>query len=288
MIRQHDALRTRLVADDGGWRVYVDEPHTHLPFSVHHIDAGDASAAEQLVEREATRLRSSISLSEGPLVRMALFDLGETRPQRLFLMVNHLASDGLSWARLWEDLEDAYDHVARGDDWHPPKTESFRTWAHRLDALAQSPATVAKADDWLALPWESVRPLPQDFDVDAAQNTNGSVGVLQVQLEADVSRSLDRFRIDYRGDLLVGAIAEAVSEWSGEDTVLLDVLGHGREEICSTMLTSRAPWVSLPGTPPTCCTKVALSRAKSGPKRACRRSAPSDERAHSHTTFSAT
>ena len=230
LIRQHDALRTRLVADEGGWRVYVDEPHTHLPFSVHHIDASDASAAEQLVEREATSLRSSISLSEGPLVRMALFDLGETRPQRLFLMVNHLASDGLSWARLWEDLEDAYDHVARGADWHPPKTESFRTWAHRLDALAQSPATVAKADEWLALPWGSVKPLPQDFDVDAEQNTNGSVGVLQVHLEADVSRSLDRFRIDYRGDLLVGAIAEAVSEWSGDDTVLLDVLGHGREE----------------------------------------------------------
>jgi non-ribosomal peptide synthase protein (TIGR01720 family) len=46
----------------------------------------------------------------------------------------------------------------------------------------------------------------------------------------DVSHSLDRVRVDYRADLLAGAVAEAVSEWSGGGAVLMDVLGHGREE----------------------------------------------------------
>ena len=230
LIRQHDALRTRLISDGDDWHVYFDEPHAELPFSVHRMDIDDAAEAEQLVEDEAIRLRDSIVLSEGPLMRMALFDFGDVAPQRLYLMINHLASDGLSWIRLWEDLEDAYDHVSRGVEWHPAKTESFRTWAHRLDALAQEQATIERADDWLALPWESVSALPQDFDVDAAANTNGSVSVLQEYLDADVSHALDRVRVDYRADLLVGAVAEAVSEWSGGGAVLMDVLGHGREE----------------------------------------------------------
>ena len=142
LIRQHDALRMRLVTNASAWDVYVDEPHAELPFSVHRIDASDADQAEQLVEQEVTRLRTAISLEEGPLIRMALFDFGDAAPQRVFLMVSHLAVDGLSWARLWEDIEAAYEHVRRGECWHPAKTDSFRTWAHRLDSLAQEQETI--------------------------------------------------------------------------------------------------------------------------------------------------
>ena len=38
--------------------------------------------------------QASLDLAQGPLLRVVLFDLGEDRPARLFLVIHHLAVDG--------------------------------------------------------------------------------------------------------------------------------------------------------------------------------------------------
>jgi len=60
---------------------------------------------------------------------------------RLLIVVHHFAVDGLSWRILLEDLTAAYGQLQRGESIVlPPRTLSFRGWAHRLQAWADSPA----------------------------------------------------------------------------------------------------------------------------------------------------
>jgi glutamate-1-semialdehyde aminotransferase len=237
--RQHDALRMQVTETKGGAELYICEPHLDVPFTVHRIEEADPVARERRAEALVSELRTQLALQGGPLVRMALFDFGPSAAQRVFLMAHHLASDGFSWSILWEDLEAAYEHELRGEKWQPAKPDSYRTWAIRMEQLAQAPDTIAKAKDWLALPWESVVAIPRDLEGTDEENTNESVEVLQIEFDAEASRALNHSRRDYKSDLLVAAVARAITEWSAQDTVLMDLLGHGREDLFEDLDISR-------------------------------------------------
>jgi acyl transferase domain-containing protein/glutamate-1-semialdehyde aminotransferase/acyl carrier protein len=237
--RHHDALRMQVKETSDGAELYINEPQADVPFAVYQIEERDPASRERTTEELICELRKQIVLMGGPLVRMALFDFVDGTPQRLFLMVHHLASDGYSWSILWEDLEAAYEYELRGERWQPSKSTSLRSWAMRMEQLAQTPAMIEKTEDWLALPWDSVVALPRDLAGTPRDNTNETVEVLQIEFDPKSSHALSHFRRVYKSDLLVAAVAQAVSEWSGAGTVLMDLLGHGREDLFEDLDVSR-------------------------------------------------
>jgi aryl carrier-like protein len=114
------------------------------------------------IEEAATELQTSLNLSEGSLVRVALFNLGDS--QRLLIVIHHLAVDGVSWRILLEDLQTAYEQLSRGEAIAlPSKTTSFKHWAERLREYAQSEAVRQEQDYWLAQAQTSVPRLPVDY-----------------------------------------------------------------------------------------------------------------------------
>jgi len=62
------------------------------------VDFSALAEAEQgpAIEAAATELQTSLNLSTGPLMRVALFDLGVHEPRRLLLIIHHLVVDGVS------------------------------------------------------------------------------------------------------------------------------------------------------------------------------------------------
>ena len=90
---------------------------------------------------------------QGPLVRVALFDRGLHKPARLLVVIHHLVVDGVSWRILLEDLQTAYQQLSSGEAMQlPPKTTSFKQWAERLTAYAQSAELQQELAYWLAAP----------------------------------------------------------------------------------------------------------------------------------------
>jgi len=98
LLRQHDALRLRFTHTEAGWSQEIapfdadDVPLTVLDFA--HVSAAELQTA---IEAEAARVQSSLDLTAGPLLRVALFELGAGRGARLLLVIHHLAVDGVSW-----------------------------------------------------------------------------------------------------------------------------------------------------------------------------------------------
>ncbi|MES1211121.1 MAG: condensation domain-containing protein, partial [Acidobacteriota bacterium] len=175
----------------------------------------------------AEQLQGGLDLARGPLFTAALFRLGEDG-DRLLLTAHHLVVDGVSWRVLMEDLT----AVLRGLDL-PPRTTSWKRWAELLAGYARTPELAAELPYWLGVPGGPVPPLPID-QTDQADRTDPTDSV-SVELGAMATRALlQEAPPVYRtqiNDLLLAALARTFAAWTGESTLLVDLEGHGREEI---------------------------------------------------------
>jgi amino acid adenylation domain-containing protein/non-ribosomal peptide synthase protein (TIGR01720 family) len=229
----HDMLRARFRRADGGWR---QEISASASIPVEHVDQrgmADDDAREE-VRRRGDELQRSLDLADGPLLRAAYFDRGDGTPGRLLVVAHHLVMDGISWRVLMEDLGEAYARCAAGAAVRlPAKTTSFRSWARRVGELAASEALGAQAEFWLDAGRQAVPPLPRDLEGGA--NLAGDVRRVRVELDGETTRRLLRDApAAYRtqvNDVLLTALARAVSGWTGETRVRVDLEGHGREEL---------------------------------------------------------
>jgi amino acid adenylation domain-containing protein/non-ribosomal peptide synthase protein (TIGR01720 family) len=219
----HDALRLRLSRAEGACRQAISAPSREAPFQV-----AEPGSSMDAVLREA---HASLDLERGPIARVVLFP-GE--PSRLLFTAHHLAVDGVSWRILLEDLWAAYTQAKRGDEIAlPPKTTSWKAWAERLVEHARDPSVTAEAGYWLARPDGVDRRLP--VDLDRAENDEGSLRTVLVSLSEAETESLlreapDAFKTQVN-DLLLSALAQALAAWTGGRGALLDVEGHGRDEV---------------------------------------------------------
>ncbi|RKH23190.1 amino acid adenylation domain-containing protein, partial [Corallococcus sp. CA031C] len=234
LVEHHDALRLRYVRGESGWM--QENAGLEQPVSLRRQDvsafAGDEDAQRRAIQVAATGLHQSLRLEEGLLLRAMLFERGEGQTERLLLVVHHLAVDGVSWRVLLEDLNTAYQQLRRGVPVAlPAKTTSFQAWARRLEAHARSPELESERSFWLGGTKE-VAPLPVDH---TGPNTLASADSVRAVLEAEETRALlQEVPAAYRAhinDVLLAALTHALTRWTGQDRVRINLEGHGREEL---------------------------------------------------------
>jgi amino acid adenylation domain-containing protein/non-ribosomal peptide synthase protein (TIGR01720 family) len=242
LLLQHDALRLRFALNQDGWQGTIAPPDGVVPFEM--VDLSPLAEAEQspALAGHAVRLHASLNLQDGPLMRVALFDRGPQRNSYLLIVIHHLAVDGVSWRILLEDLQALYQQLSGGEKLSlPPKTTSFKTWAERLTEHARSGALRDELSYWLALGENSPARLPLDEVV--GTNTVAAARTLSVSLNADETRALlQEVPVAYRtqiNEVLLTALVRALAPWTGSRSLLLDLEGHGREEILEGVNLSR-------------------------------------------------
>ena len=194
------------------------------------------------ITETAAQLQASLNLVQGPLIRVALFDRGPYKSARLLVVIHHLVVDSVSWRILLEDLQMAYQQLSTGKMIQlPPKTTSFKHWAERLTAYAQSAELRQELTYWLAAPGAQVGRLPVDYPGGA--NTVAVARTVSVSLSTKETHALlQEVPQAYQtqiNDVLLTALAQAFARWTGEYTLLIDLEGHGREEIVDGVDLSR-------------------------------------------------
>jgi amino acid adenylation domain-containing protein/non-ribosomal peptide synthase protein (TIGR01720 family) len=242
LLGHHDALRLRFMWGESGWQQFHAVPDETPPFS--QLDLSALSELEQRgqIEASAAEIQASLNLSEGPLLRVVLFDLGASKPSRLLLVIHHLVVDGISWRIFMEDLWTAYGQLSLGEGVQlPPKTTSFQRWAQRLTEYARSEALQHELDYWLGASGTRVFHLPTDYT--GGSNTVASTRIVSVSLSLEETRALlQEVPNAYRtliNDVLLTALAQAFAKWTGEQALLIDLEGHGREALFDDVDVSR-------------------------------------------------
>ncbi|WP_153815523.1 non-ribosomal peptide synthase/polyketide synthase [Streptomyces sp. SUK 48] len=231
----HDALRSRF-ADTGGqgreavW--FIDERMPRIRLARHTGPDTD------------TPHFGPFDLARGPLLRAVLHDRGADRPAVLHLAVHHLVVDGVSWRVLLEDLDRAYQARRTGADGAaalPAKSSPLRQWARRLAAHAADGGFEDEREYWTGAVPDTEPVVPAATEKSA--NTYASQRAFTVRLAPeDTSVLLHTLPDTYRtqvNDVLLSALGRALRAWSGRDRVLVDVEGHGREELFPELDISR-------------------------------------------------
>lgn len=250
VLDRHDALRLRLGDDNGRWKL-----ETSARGAVRAADCltrhrvGSTGALREAVAEQSEAARRTLDPRKGRVLRAVWFDRGETASGRLLLMVHHLAVDGVSWRILLPDLAAAWRAAADGsspDAALEPVPTSLRTWSRLLAEAAHDPARTAELHVWQAMSGED-DPLLSGRPLDPARDTYAARRDLTLTLPPEQTAALlttvpEAFHAGV-DDILLTALVLAVAHWRDPavagTSVLVDLEGHGREELAPGVDLSR-------------------------------------------------
>ncbi len=243
LLHHHDALRLKFVKNDLGWQQINTPVAEILPFTTIDLSNLETEKQKTAIESIASELQGSLNITEGLIIKATLFNLGEDKPSRLLLIIHHLAVDGVSWRILLEDLATAYQQLNSGEAIQlPAKTTSFQYWAKKLKEYGvASTKLLSELDYWLSQC--SSQTLPVDYPFDKSLNTVASAVDVSVSLnEAETHVLLQEVPKAYNtriNDVLLTALVQSFTQWTGESSLLIDLEGHGREELFEDVDLSR-------------------------------------------------
>ncbi|MEV4112475.1 amino acid adenylation domain-containing protein [Nonomuraea sp. NPDC049695] len=206
LARRHAALRMRLLRhSDTDWELEVPPPDEPV---------------EVLFRRAGTESAPPLDPERGQMLAATWLE-----PDRLLVTAHHLAVDGVSWRILGPELT----ALLRDEELPEPVGTSFAGWARLLAAEAVRPERVeAELPVW--------RRLISGDEAGIAPGRHGRGGpraTLTRTLPPDLTeQALTGLPAAFRcgpDDVLLTALASAVTRWRGGTSVLVDLEGHGRE-----------------------------------------------------------
>ncbi len=149
------------------------------------------------------------------------------------MIVHHFAMDGLSWRPFWDDFDAILGGIeGRTEVTTSSGSTSFAEWAHLLKQRADSAELRGQMQAWLDLAWDAVRPIPLDHPTAERGNTNESAREVVLEFSVEETRAIfqETPAVPHKVDFLLTALAQTAADWTGSRTVLLDMMGHGRDE----------------------------------------------------------
>lgn len=241
LLQHHDALRLRFVKGESGWQQVNADVDGVVPLVQRDFSSLPETEQRQAIADAANEFQASLNLSEGPLLRVALFHLG-CNQQRLLIVIHHLAVDGVSWRILLEDLQRSYEQICCSQRIQlASKTTSFKQWAEQLQAYAQADAFKQELNYWQQELQQPIASLPVDFP--GGENTMAKAQIVSVALSPEETQALlQEVPQAYNtqiNDVLLTALAQTFAQWQGMDCLLVDLEAHGREAFSESIDLSR-------------------------------------------------
>lgn len=254
----HDALRMRYIQENGAWQqVNLDLEVSEIPLTKFDLSQVPSSELDETIRTSASEEQGSLDLANGPLMRVAYFDLGFGNPGRLLIVIHHLVIDGISWRILLQDLLAAYAQASQGLPVQlPPKTTSFQRWSEQLWKYAANPEIEDQRSFWEKqvqtveegwLGWIPVDdPTGENLESSAASVRDA---LDELETEALLRAAPAAYNTEI-GDILLAALVRAYRSWLSRDLqqgvgrqlernwkgssttgLLVAMEGHGREDI---------------------------------------------------------
>jgi len=231
LVQRHDALRLRFQPSGATFRQDVTPDSHAVRLERLDLEGFAPDEAQRAVEQLGERLQAGFTLAQGLLVRGGLVR-GAGNPV-LLLALQHLGVDAVSLRVIAEDL-DLLCRRASGEAVElPASTTPFAVWARRLTASAGPDAPLAERTFWLS---QHADPsLPLDFPLVAGANVESSARTVSTWLGPDETRILrevlPRSHGTFPHEALLAALGEGLAAWCGRRRLLVEMEGHGREDL---------------------------------------------------------
>jgi amino acid adenylation domain-containing protein/non-ribosomal peptide synthase protein (TIGR01720 family) len=246
LLEHHDALRLRFTNVDGEWKQeYANPPIPEaLPWGVIDLSTLSQEHRSKALTAAAEEVQQNLNLQEGPIIQCVLFQMGPEQSARLFLAVHHLAVDGVSWRILLEDFANIYAQLQRGQTPQlPAKSSAVQQWVKHLNDYAQNDLAQSEKTFWLNQNYQQAQRLPLDFaeqpDSNCVADEVSVTHLLSIEQTQVLLQQVPAAYNTQVNDILLASLLLAYSRWSGTNDLLLDLEGHGREELFEQIDLSR-------------------------------------------------
>ncbi|MEU5018279.1 non-ribosomal peptide synthetase [Streptomyces angustmyceticus] len=145
VIGHHEALRLRPEIRCGERQLLITADHASAHLDHHDLTDRTEEAGRAAMEAACRTLRAGLDPAEGPLLRGAVFDIGERGVRHLLLVAHRLAVDEESWPILLTDLDLAYQARSAGKDVVLPlKSTPFTAWAACIADAGAAPSATSR------------------------------------------------------------------------------------------------------------------------------------------------
>jgi amino acid adenylation domain-containing protein/non-ribosomal peptide synthase protein (TIGR01720 family) len=246
MLEQHEALGMRFYVDEEGRRRQEygkKKKEGERVLERRELRGETVEERVRELEEEAGRVQRSLNLERGELVRACWFELGGGE-RRLLLVIHHLVVDGVSWRILLEDLQQLSVRGGRGK--LRQRSSGYAAWAKVLEEYAESEELRKELEYWEEVVGKGkskreVKKLKRDYE--GGENHVRGRARVEVRLSAEQTRGLLQeapraYRVQIQ-EVLLTAVMRSMGKWNGSRGMLVDVEGHGREEISREVDVSR-------------------------------------------------
>ncbi|MPQ25673.1 lichenysin non-ribosomal peptide synthetase LicA [Bacillus paralicheniformis] len=240
LIEHHDALRMIYQRNGDGIVQYNRglEETAVRPEVIRFNESG--AELEAAVLKASNRIQSSVDLTEGPLLKAAIFktDQGD----HLLIVIHHLVVDGISWRILLEDFAAGYAQAEKGEPIIlQEKTHSFAEYAARLKEYAGSKAFAKEIGYWQEVEQAETASLPKDNEAEDKRmryTKTAEFSLSKEETEQLMTKVHEAYNTEMN-DILLTALGLALKEWTGQEDFIICLEGHGREDIIDGLNISR-------------------------------------------------
>ena len=231
LVKHHDILRA----------VYRNNELEILPIAesklcdFYEFDYSQVEDKHKAVEEKCTEIQGNIDLANGPLVKIAVFELGETK--QMMFCIHHLVVDGVSWRILSEDFQSAVSQIKAGKKVIlPDKTASFIEWSKKLKEYGEK--LISNENEY----WKKASAKIAEGHV-TGEYTETEAGHAVAEFSKETTEKLLTKSGNAYGakvdEVLLAGLARAVGRITGQKSVAIKLEGHGREEIHEPVLIDR-------------------------------------------------
>ncbi|SMF77018.1 non-ribosomal peptide synthase domain TIGR01720/amino acid adenylation domain-containing protein [Paenibacillus uliginis N3/975] len=244
LVQHHDSLR--LNYDSQSESLYYNQKHWIPTEMVYHYDLSRYNVAEQqtLIKSIGKKLKASMNIESSILFKAGLIDCGSDRGLYLLLTAHHLVIDAISWRILLEDFARLYVQLAENQALILPlKTHSIQRWSECMNSFKENEGMVDLAY------WNKETEI--DFSLTTTTLNQDEYPAVKETISQSLTipeteTLLTTANIAYNTkpqELLVTALVQTLAQFTNIDEILIELEGHGRENLDSNVdITRTVGW----------------------------------------------
>lgn len=225
LIQYHDTLRIKFKKNENHWTQYYGDFDNMYRFSTNFYEN------ENDFTEKSKALSKQFNIEKGPLIQVCL--LKNEKKDKLLFIVHHLLVDGVSFRILAEDLSNLYHKILYDTHFQmPQKGSSLKEWQGKLIEYSNKFSLIGES-----VYWQNINKKP----FDTLQINSGAANTISERekyfVTLDEDKTQDLITKCYKkhqteiNEILITALVLAVNERFGFHKILLNLEGHGRENI---------------------------------------------------------
>ncbi|PNW15244.1 hypothetical protein C1637_02115, partial [Chryseobacterium lactis] len=240
LIEKHDAFRIYYPKEN---QVYTQQYGTETIPEINDLNI--SGMASEAISAVLTEWQSHFDIENGPLFQIGYISGYEDGSSGIFFALHHLIIDAVSWRIITEDLKNIYQTLENGGKIEAyTKGSSYRQWVEAVKGYLNENQEV-KANE-IAYWNKTADTVTQNNNI-LTELSSADYHFANLTLEEKYTEKLIRevHHVYHTqiNDLLLSALASALSDLTGISghTVLLE--GHGREEVFNNLdITETVGW----------------------------------------------